>query len=358
MNAREMTIGDRRVADDTEAYVIAEIGHNHEGSLERAKELFRQAAAAGAHAAKLQKRDNRKVFTQDMYDQPYLGRNSYGPTYGAHREALEFGRAEYEHLARFAADLGIHFFATAFDTASVDFLMDLDLPAIKIASGDLTNTPLLSYAAKAGKPMIISTGGASLEEVRLACRTILPINDQLAVLQCTAVYPAPPEMLHLNVIQAFRREFPSVVIGFSGHDQGPDLSSVSYGLGARVIEKHFTLDQTRPGSDHHFSLSPAELSTLVTALNRAHRALGSEVKTPLVEEAPALFKMGKKVVAAYDLPAGHVLRESDLAFKSPGDGLKPYRLNELIGRSLRQPVAMDEPLSPELSILAESVHAS
>src|SRR6266581_7875686 len=155
---RQMTIGTRRIGDDTGAYVIAEIGHNHEGSLAKAEELLRRAAAAGADAAKLQKRDNKTLFTKAMYDQPYEGRNSYGPTYGTHREALEFGRREYLRLAGLAAELGIDFFSTAFDLPSVDFLMELDLPAIKIASADVTNTPLLRYAASTGRALIVSTG--------------------------------------------------------------------------------------------------------------------------------------------------------------------------------------------------------
>src|SRR2546430_7175306 len=141
---RELEIGGRRVSDDAPPYVVAEIGHNHAGDLRRAEELVRQAAAAGADAVKLQKRNNRALFTREMYEMPYSGPDSFGPTYGAHREALEFGRSEYVHLKAMAADMGIELFATAFDTRSVDFLVDLGVSTIKIASADITNTPLLS----------------------------------------------------------------------------------------------------------------------------------------------------------------------------------------------------------------------
>lgn len=339
---REMTIGTRRIADDTGAYVIAEIGHNHEGSLAKAEELLRRAAAAGATAAKLQKRDNKTLFTRAMYDQPYTGRNSFGPTYGSHREALEFGREEYLQLARLAQELGIDFFSTAFDLPSVDFLMELDLPAIKIASADVTNTPLLRYAAGTGKALIVSTGGATMDEVRIACDTVLPVNPNLALLQCTAVYPAAPADLNLSVITTFRQEYPDVVIGFSGHDLGPELSWVAYALGARVIEKHVTLDQSRPGSDHHFSLEPVQLAELTGGLHRTQQALGSPDKGCSETEAPAVRKMGKKLVAARDLPAGHALTERDVVCKSPGDGLKPYQLGEVLGRMLRQPLSADD----------------
>ncbi|MFC9591239.1 N-acetylneuraminate synthase family protein [Streptomyces sp. NPDC056944] len=339
---REFQIAGRRVADDTGSYVIAEIGHNHGGSLEKAEELFRAAAAAGAHAAKLQKRDNKSLFTKAMYDQPYTGRNSYGPTYGTHREALEFGHAEYVHLAEVAAEVGIDFFSTAFDRPSVDFVAELDLPAIKIASADVTNTPLLAYAAKTGKPLIVSTGGATMDEVRRAVETILPLNPQLALLQCTAVYPAAPSDLNLAVIETFRREFPDVVVGFSGHDLGPEAAFLAHAVGARVVEKHFTMDRTLPGTDHQFSLDPVQLADLVTGLERTRQALGSPVKQCSSTEAPAVRKMGKKIVAARDLPVGHVLTEDDLAYRSPGDGMKPYLSGLVVGRALLMPLRADD----------------
>lgn len=345
---REFHIFDRRIADDTEAYVIAEIGHNHEGSLDKAEELFRRAAEAGASAAKLQKRDNKTLFTREMYNQPYTGRNSYGATYGEHREFLEFGRDEYLQLAKLAQELGIDFLSTAFDIPSVDFLMEIDLPAIKIASADLTNTPLLAYAAKTGKPLVVSTGGASMDEVRRAVDTILPVSGSLALLQCTAVYPAGSEDLNLSVIETYRREFPEVVVGFSGHDLGNEASCLAYAVGARVIEKHFTLDQSRPGSDHHFSLDPPLLADLTTSLNRTRRSLGSPEKECSEREAPAIRKMGKKLVAVRDLPAGHTVSAEDVIPRSPGDGMRPYRLDEILGRRLRVPMPADTAFDPDM----------
>src|SRR5688572_8617388 len=195
---RQLIIGDRLISDDSDAYVIAEIGHNHQGSLKTAKELFQAAAECGVAAGKLQKRDNRGLYTREMYDKPYENENSYGATYGAHREALEFERAEYVELQAYCADLGLAFFATAFDFASADFLAELDVPAYKIASGDLTNTPLLRYVAEIGKPVIFSTGGGTFEDVRRAHDTLAEVNDQIAILQCTAGYPAAWEELDLN----------------------------------------------------------------------------------------------------------------------------------------------------------------
>src|SRR5215510_9464495 len=185
-----LKIGSRTIGDHTPCYVIAEIGHNHQGSLDKARELFREAKLAGAHAVKLQKRDNRGLYTRAAYEKPYDNENSFGATYGEHREFLEFGRKEYQVLQAYARELGVDFFATAFDLASADFLADFDVPAFKIASGDLKSTPLLKHVARFGKPMVVSTGGATLEDVQRAYDAIAPINQQLAILQCTAGYPA------------------------------------------------------------------------------------------------------------------------------------------------------------------------
>ncbi|MFE4588373.1 N-acetylneuraminate synthase family protein [Streptomyces laurentii] len=338
---RALTVNERTISDDTDAYVIAEIGHNHEGDLDKAEELVRQAAAAGASAVKLQKRDNRSLYTKEMFDAPYTGRNSFGPTYGAHREFLEFGTREYTHLQQLSAELGVDFFATAFDFASVDFLAELGVPAIKIASGDIRNTPLLAYAAKAGIPLIVSTGGADMEAVRRACGTVLPLNPDLALLQCTAMYPAEPETLNLAVLGTYRAEFPDTVVGFSGHDLGPWAAWTAYALGARVVEKHVTLDCARPGSDHKFSLEQAGIAELVDGLSRVRRSLGGPDKQVLPGERPAMHKMGKKLVAHRDLPAGHRLTLEDVAIKSPGDGLTPDRLADVVGRHLARPLTAD-----------------
>jgi sialic acid synthase len=342
VSQRELTIDGARIADDTDAWVIAEIGHNHQGSLENAKELFAEAARCGADAVKLQKRDNRSLYTRDFFDKPYENENSYGPTYGLHREALEFDRAQYEELKACAAELGVTFFATAFDFQSAELLADLDMPAYKIASGDLTNTPLLRAVAEIGKPMIVSTGGGTLDDVRRAYDCVAEINPQIALLQCTAGYPAEWEQLDLRVIETYRQLFPEAVVGYSGHDNGIAMPLAAYVLGGRIVEKHFTLNRAMKGTDHVFSLEPVGLRKLVRDLKRTRVALGDGLKTPYASEADPIRKMGKKLVAARTLPAGHVLRREDLALKSPADGgLPPYELDAVIGRTLRHPLAED-----------------
>jgi N-acetylneuraminate synthase/sialic acid synthase len=341
---RQLTIQGVTIDDESPCYVIAEIGHNHQGSLEKCKELFRAAREAGAHAVKLQKRENRSLYTREMYDRPYDNENSFGATYGAHREALEFGLKEYVELQRYAREIGVCFFATAFDIPSADFLAGLDMPAYKIASGDLRNIPLLQHVARFGKPMIVSTGGATMADVERAYEAIIPINKQLCILQCTAGYPAAFEELDLAVITTYRDRFPEVVIGLSSHDNGIAMAPAAYVLGARVVEKHFTLNRAAKGTDHPFSLEPVGLRKLVRDLQRVRAALGDGSKKVYQSEEGPIEKMSKKLVAARDLPRGHVLRREDLAVKSPGDGLPPYMIDEIIGRTLLRALRADEPI--------------
>ena len=284
---RELEIDGRRIADDTPCFVIAEIGHNHQGSVEKAQELFVLAKQAGVDAVKLQKRDNRRLFTRALYDSAYDNENSFGPTYGAHREALELDRGAYVELQACARELGLVFFATAFDEASADLLAELDVPAYKIASGDLRNTPLLRHVAAIGKPLIVSTGGATIEDVDRAVETVTAINPQLCLLQCTASYPASVEELELGVIATYRERYPELVVGLSDHQDGIAMAPVAYMLGARVIEKHFTASHTAKGTDHAFSLMPEGMRKLVRDLHRVPAAIGDGVKRPLPsEEAP------------------------------------------------------------------------
>jgi N-acetylneuraminate synthase/sialic acid synthase len=340
---RELVIEGRRIADDTPCFVIAEIGHNHQGSVERARELVRAAKEAGVDAVKLQKRDNRRLYTRELYDSPYDNENSFGPTYGAHREALELDRDAYRELRDEARGLGLVFFATAFDEPSADLLAELDLSAFKIASGDLTNTPLLRHVASFGKPLVVSTGGATLEDVDRAVETVGDAGGTLCLLQCTAAYPAAVEDLNLGAIATLRERYPELVIGLSDHQDGIAMAPVAYMLGARVVEKHFTLSHTAKGTDHAFSLMPEGMRKLVRDLRRVPIAIGDGVKRPLPSETKPLEKMGKKLVAARPLEAGHVLADGDLVSKSPaGGGLPPYALDELLGRPLIRPLGEEE----------------
>jgi sialic acid synthase len=262
-------------------------------------------------------------------------------------------------LREFSREEGVTLFATVFDEPSADFLAELDLPAFKIASADLVNTPLLRHVAAYGKPVFLSTGGGTIEDVERAADTVLAVNPHLCLMQCTASYPCAVEELNLQVIDTYRERFPDVLVGLSDHLSGIAMALVGYMVGARVIEKHFTLDHAWKGSDHAFSLMPEGMRRLVRDLQRVPLALGDGVKRRLPSEERPLEKMGKKLVAARDLPAGQVLSHGDVEAKSPADGgLPPYELDRLLGRRLLRPLAFEQTiLLEDLEPLEEPVAA-
>jgi N-acetylneuraminate synthase/sialic acid synthase len=345
---RKMNINGFELSDDSDCYVIAEIGNNHQGDLQKAKELFKAAKECGVDAVKLQKRDNRSLLTRAAYNKPYENENSFGATYGEHREALEFGKFEYLELKKYAQELDLTMFSTAFDMNSADFLAELDMPIYKVASGDLKNTPLLKHIARIGKPMIISTGGGTMEDVQRAYDAIMPINQQLVILQCTASYPAEPEDLNLRVITTYREKFPDVIIGLSDHENGIAMALAAYVLGSRMVEQHFTLNHTWKGTDHAFSLEPIGMRKLVRDLRRVRIALGDGEKKIYPSEVNPITKMGKKLVASRDLKAGHILTMADVTVKSPGDGIPPYELDNVIGKILTKDLLEDDNFSFEM----------
>ena len=238
-------------------------------------------------------------------------------------------------------------------------MADLDVDAFKFASGDLLNVPFLRYVAEKGKPMFLSTGGGTLEDIDRAVDAILARNEQLCVLHCTAAYPADVEDLNLSVITALRERYPELVIGLSDHHNGIAMAPVAFMLGARVFEKHFTLNHAWKGTDHAYSLMPDGMRRFVRDLHRVPVALGDGVKRRLPSEERPLEKMGKKLVASRALPVGHVLSPGDLVAKSPADGgLPPYELDDLIGRALARPLAEEQAVvADDLEAVAQPVAA-
>lgn len=288
---REIVIAGTRIADDTDCWTIAEVGSNHQGSVPTAKELIRQAKAAGADAVKFQKRDNRTLYPPEMYDRPYQSENAFGPTYGLHREALELSEDAMGEIKEYAESLGLVFFATPFDRPSVDLLERIGVPCYKVASFDVRSLDLIRYIAAKGRPMIVSTGSATEKE----CADALDASarGRTALLHCTTIYPATAETLNLRAITTMRDAFPNTVIGYSSHFSGISMPLVAYVLGARILEVHFTLNRAMKGTDHAFSLEPDGLRKLVRDLARARAAMGDGIKRMLPEELPALQKQGR-----------------------------------------------------------------
>jgi sialic acid synthase len=351
----EVIVDGKPITRDGPAYVIAEIGNNHQGELDKAKELIHAARECGVDAVKFQKRDNRTLYTRAYYDAPYDNEQSYGATYGAHREFLELPKSDWFELTRYAKEEGVAFVAAAFDEPSADLLAELDVDAFKFASGDLLNVPFLRYVAAFDKPMFLSTGGGTLDDIDRAVDAISSRNRQLCVLHCTAAYPAEVEDLNLAVITALRERYPDLVIGLSDHHNGIAMAPVAYMLGARVFEKHFTLNHAWKGTDHAYSLMPDGMRRFVRDLRRVPVALGDGVKRKLPSEERPLEKMGKKLVAARELPAGHVLVPGDLVAKSPADdGLPPYELDTLLGGTLARALTAEQTVFADDVVPAEA----
>jgi len=330
-----------------EPFFIAEIGHNHQGNIETAIKMIQYAALYGADAVKFQKRDNKALFTKAYYKRPYDNENSYGATYGEHREFLEFGRKEYKILMRTAKNYKIEFLSTAFDFNSVDFLEDLGIISYKIASADITNLPLLRYIADTRKPVFLSTGACTLAEVHMAVDVFAERNIPLVIMHCVAGYPTEYENINLSLITTLKKEFQDYIIGYSGHDNGILVPSLAYMLGARVFEKHFTLNHSWKGTDHKFSLEPEGLRRQIRDIHRVSVCMGSPKKVIQPFEMDARKKMGKSLYASKELKAGSIITKDDIVIKSPGGGLEPYYFDSLLGKSINKDIEEEELLRLE-----------
>ncbi len=296
---RDLLLDGRLITDDAPCYVVVEIGNTHQGSVDRATELIHVAALCGADAVKLQKKDLRGLYTSAVAARPYTG---FGPTYGAHKAALELSLSDLARLQQVARQAGILLFATPFDEASADDLAALGMAVFKLHSGALTDAPLLEHVARFGRPVILSTGGGTEADIDRAV-AIVQEHAPLALLHCTAEYPvASPSHLNLRYIARLRERYPDLVIGWSAHDTSPNTSGiahalVAYGYGARILEKHFTLDHELPGTDHAFSLEPSGLRKLVQDLRQAHAVSGDGVKVFYPEERAAMGKLRRTETA-------------------------------------------------------------
>ena len=338
-----MEIENKTIGKDR-CFVIAEIGHNHQGSVELCKQMMDAAHATGADAVKLQKRDNRSLFTQEAYDKPYDNDNSFGKTYGEHREALEFGHEDYMVLKEHAGNLGLVFFATPFDIPSVRFLEKVGVPCYKIASAMITDTPLIEAVSATGKPVFMSTGACSEVDIDRAYAILEKAGNEVCLLHCIAAYPMLDyKDANMGYISRLRERYQKAVIGFSSHESGIMLPIAAYVLGARVVEKHFTLNRAMWGTDQKFSLEPSGMEKMVRDLRRIEVASGC-LKQVQPSEDNARLKLGKGVYARRDISAGEAVSPDMVCFKSPAASMLPYEADELIGRTILVDMKKDQPL--------------
>jgi sialic acid synthase len=337
-----MKLGSKEIGGDSPTFVIAEIGINHCGQINLAKQLIDMAKRCGADCVKFQKRVVEDSFTKSKLDEEYNTRNSYGKTYGLHKHTLELSHEDYRELKKYADDKDIMFIATPCDIASVDFLDTLNVPFFKIASGDLRNRPLIEHVISKGKPLVISTGMSNMETVKEVYEYVTKLTKKLVLLSCTSSYPAPPEDIHLNVLKTYQNNFNECVIGYSGHEHGIMITYGAVAMGAKVIERHVTLDKNMRGSDHICSLNENELKELIDTIRIFEVAKGGYEKKIRKSEKKVMAKLTKSIVSAVDIMKGNVITRKMLTVKHPGIGISPMRLNDIIGKIAQQNIEKDD----------------
>jgi N,N'-diacetyllegionaminate synthase len=335
-------IAGRAVGPGQPCYVVAEAGVNHNGDAELAVRLVDAAADAGADAIKFQTFSADRLVAADAPKAPYQERAVGDESQRDMLARLELTRADHERLVARCAERGIAFLSSPFDEGSIDLLDELDVAAIKIASPDVVNLPLLEHAAATGRPLLVSTGMATLDEVRAAMGTIAA--SPVVLLHCVSAYPAEVEDANLRAIDTLAGEF-GVPVGYSDHALGTTVALAAVARGACVLEKHLTLDRSLPGPDHAASLEPAELRELVAAVREIETALGDGVKRAMPSEQPNIVAVRRSVAAACEVAPGTVLERSMLTTLRPATGIAPGRLGELIGRRTRRALHAGELLS-------------
>jgi sialic acid synthase SpsE len=342
----EFSIGPRPVGPGHPTYVIAEAGANHNRDLGVARELIDVAAAAGADAVKFQTYSGKTIYSSKTPKFKYLAPvTDKSPT--ELLEDISLPREWQPELAAYARSRGIEFMSTPFDHAAVRELDALDVPALKVASFEIVDLTLVRAAAATGRPLLISTGMAVLGEIEDALNAAREAGaPAVGLMQCTSVYPAPPETINLRAMATMERAF-GVPVGLSDHSLGIAVPIAAAALGAAFVEKHYTLSREMPGPDHPFALEPDELRAMVAGIREAQAALGHGRKEgPTPEEREEMFTLGRRsLIATRDLPAGTVLEPDMITVKRPGYGIAPKFMELVVGRPLKVDVEEDEILT-------------
>lgn len=327
-----------------EPFVIAEVGQNHNGDLELAREYIRVFAQEGADAVKFQTRNNKYLFSKDAYDAPYDSENAFAETYGAHREILELKPDWLPILKGDCNRYGVKFMSTPFDEPSLDLLKLVDVDIIKIASFDLGNLPFINRIAAVSKPVVISVGGGKIDQIRSSVNLLLEHCNEVAILHCVSEYPCEYNRLGLDSIEGLIKEFPRCVIGLSDHFNGTLSGPVAYLKGARVFEKHVTLNRASKGTDHSFALERDGFRKFVRDIKRVRHMLPPKNLDDLGNEK-VFKKLGKSLVAYTDIKAGEKITLNHLSGRIFNNQHIPVReSNQVIGRIAKHDIAQGEPI--------------
>jgi N-acetylneuraminate synthase len=341
MNRTHIRIGDRRIGPNEPCYIIAEAGINHNGDLDLAKKLVDAAANAGADAVKFQKRKLNEVYQESILAEPRLGEQALQYIVPILIE-FELSDDEFVELQRYCKTKSITFLCTPWDTHSVDFLEKLGVPAYKIGSPDMTNFLLIDHVLKTGKPILVSTGMSTEEEIRRTLSFLGDRDAECALFHCVSTYPAAAEEINLRFMRSLR-DWSGWPVGYSGHDTGIAVSLAAVALGANLLERHLTLDRGMRGPDHAASLTPEDLAEQVLAVREVEVSLGVPHRWMTRGEILNRRSLGKSLVARIDIPQNTVITKAMITSKSPGMGLSPQFVDQLIGRSISRALRKDDP---------------
>lgn len=338
-------IGRHTVGENKPVFIIAEAGVNHNGTLALARELIDAAQEAGADAVKFQIFTPEELATADAKQAAYQKKSAKDSSQLSMLRRLALSHTHFIELKRYADKAGIMFLATPYGVSDADFLASLKVEAFKVASGDITNIPFLLHIAAKNRPVIVSTGMATLREIQDAVETLRKAAAKdIVLMQCTSEYPAPPEHANLRVIPALQKKF-SVPVGLSDHTEGIAIPIAAAAIGACVIEKHFTLDRNLPGPDHRASLEPHELAAMIRNIRSVENALGTSKKTPTREELENAKVARKSIVSERVIQKGESFTLQNIVFKRPGTGIAPSRWKSIVGRRAARTIPRDHLIS-------------
>jgi len=324
------------IGKNNPCYIIAEIGINHNGKLDLAKQLIDVAVSAEANAVKFQKRSLNQLYKNDLLNDPNLESQGFEILIGVLKE-VEFSEDEYQQIIEYCKEKNITFLCTPWDTDSVDFLEKFNVPAYKIASADITNFPLLKYVCSKNKPMIISSGMSEMNEIEKTVEFLKNQQANFILLHCNSTYPSPIDLLNLELIPVLSEKF-QVPIGYSGHESDIIPTLTASNLGAVVVERHITLDRTMEGIDQSASLEPEEFSTLVKYIRDSEKAKGKPIKRMTRGEVLQREVLGKSLVCKTDIQKNEEFSEKNIDVKGPARGLSPQYYYEILGKKSKRQI--------------------
>lgn len=354
---KEIKVGNKIIGNNQPTYIIAEIGINHNGSMEIAEQLIIGSAKAGVDAVKFQKRNAESIMIKNNINSNPIGYLSSSiddistdqPEYGSWSYPdlrVELTKNNFIELKKIAEDNNVEFFASPWDEESLDFLLELDLNILKIPSVEITNYEFLEKFSKTNLPIILSTGTALQEDIDKALEILEKGNSEIMILQCTSAYPSIFEEIDLNVITTFIEKYENV-IGYSGHEPGVHIPVAAVSMGARIVEKHVTLNKEMNGTDHAASIDMDELEEMVKCIREAEMALGSFHKRKFESENPLINVLGKSLVTTKDIEAGSIIDESMITTKGPFEGIPASEYYNVIGKRIKNDKKIDQILFKE-----------